>query len=132
MILRCGSTDIPESLQGWRKITGCNSVAIFILRNDGKKSDLPLKKASLVEYDGQTLTTYAAGLRDLTEEEQRVMDGWKKISSTEEFKERAINDAYTVRQRIIERSGTLKTQDSVILWVSTRNAVCGAILRLVR
>lgn len=95
MILRCGSTDIPESLQGWRKITGCNSVAIFILRNDGKKSDLPLKKASLVEYDGQTLTTYAAGLRDLTEEEQRVMDGWKKISSTEEFKERAINDAYT-------------------------------------
>ena len=95
MILRCGSTDIPEQLQGWRRIVDSNSVAIFVLRHDGRKSELPLKKASLVEYDGSTLTVFSAGLRDLTEQEKRVMDGWKRIASTDEYKERAINDAYT-------------------------------------
>ena len=84
MIVRCGSTDIPEQLSGWRKIIDSNSVAIFVLRHDGKKSELPLKKSSLVEYDGDSLTVYSAGLRDLTEQEQRVMDGWKQIASTEE------------------------------------------------
>ncbi len=95
MTIRCGSNNIPEQLQGWRKIVGSNSVAIFVLRNDGRKSELPLEKASLVEYDGSTLTVFNAGLRDLTEEEQRVVDGWRRIANTEEYKERAINDVYT-------------------------------------
>lgn len=95
MMVRCGSTDIPEWLSGWRKIVDSNSVAIFVLRNDGRKSELPLKKASLVEYHGDSLTVYNSGLRDLTEQEQRVMNGWKQIAGTDEYKERAKNDVYT-------------------------------------
>ncbi len=86
---------LPERLQGWRKLIDCNSVAVFFLNKDGKKSELRIGKASLVEYDGETLTIYYAGYRDLTENEQRVMDAWNKIASTDEYKERAHDDALT-------------------------------------
>ena len=49
----------------------------------------------LVEYDGEKLTVYYAGFRDLTVEEQRVIDGWKEKSITPEFKARAEMDALT-------------------------------------
>lgn len=95
MVLHCGSEDIPERLQGWRKLWGANSVAIFFLNRDGNPSELQLPKASLIEYDGETLTVYSAGYRDLTPAEQKVMDEWKAYSSTPEFTARAEADALT-------------------------------------
>lgn len=93
MLVRCGSEDIPERLQGWRKLWGANSVSIFFINRDGNPSELQLPKASLIEYDGQTLTVYYAGYRELTADEQRVMDGWKVKANTPEFRERAEYDA---------------------------------------
>lgn len=87
--------DLPERLQGWRRLIGSNSVAIFFRAPDGKKSELRLEKSSLIEYDGTSLTVYFAGYRDLNDEERRVMDEWNKIASTPEFKERAELDALT-------------------------------------
>lgn len=86
---------LPERLQGWRRIVDSNSVAIFFQNADGKKSELRLEKSSLVEYDGKSLTVYFAGYRDLNDVERKVMDGWKKIKSTPEFREREYSDAYT-------------------------------------
>ncbi len=86
---------LPERLQGWRRMVDSNSVAIFFRNADGRKSELRLEKSSLVEYDGNSLTVYFAGYRDLNDAEQRVMDGWKKIASTPEFREQAHIDAYT-------------------------------------
>lgn len=86
---------LPERLQGWRKLVDCNSVAVFFLNKDGKKSELRIGKASLVEYDGETLTVYNAGYRDLNADEQRVLDEWAKIAGTDEYKERAHIDAQT-------------------------------------
>lgn len=87
--------NLPMRLQGWRKLVDSNSVAIFFLTSDGKKSELRLDKASLVEYDGKTLTVFNAGYRDLTEEEQGVMNAWKEKSSTPQFKAQEEADALT-------------------------------------
>lgn len=96
MVIRCGSAaDIPERLQGWRKIQGANSKAIFFLRDDGKLSELRIEKSSLVEYDDYSLTTYRAGYRDLNDEEKKVMDDWKAYSGTPDFKAQAEADVYT-------------------------------------
>lgn len=72
-----------------------NSVAIFFQNADGKKSELRLEKSSLIEYDGNSLTVYFAGYRDLNAEERKVMDEWNRISGTPEFKERGRVDALT-------------------------------------
>ncbi|MCI9290285.1 MAG: hypothetical protein HFE32_00600 [Clostridia bacterium] len=85
--------NLPKRLQGWRKLIDSNSVAIYFLTSDGKKSELRLDKASLVDYDGQTLTIFNAGYRDLTEEEKYVMNVWKEKSSTSQFKAQEELDA---------------------------------------
>ena len=92
MVYRFGS-DIPEKLKGKRKVIGSNSVSISLLTTDGRKSELRLEKASLVEYDGEMLTIYGAGSRELNEKEQDIVNEWKKITSTKEYKEKAYNDA---------------------------------------
>ena len=94
MVYRYGD-EIPEKLKGKRKIIDANSVAIFFLNNDGRKSELHLESASLTEYDGDTLTIYIAGLRDLNEEEKKVMDEWKKITDTKEYRDQATTDLLT-------------------------------------
>ena len=86
---------LPERLQGWRRLVDSNSVAIFFQNADGKKSELRLEKSSLVEYDGNSLTVYFAGYRDLNAAERKVMDGWNKIASTPEYQERGRVDALT-------------------------------------
>lgn len=95
MIVRCGSTEIPEVLSGWRKMVDSNSVAVFVKANDGRKSELRLGKASLVEYDGETLTIYNAGYRDYTDEEKKVMQKWAIYSSRPQFKAQAEADVYS-------------------------------------
>lgn len=70
------------------------SKVIVLLRN-GRESDLRFDYASLVEYDGNILKLYNAGLRELNEQENRVMNEWKNISSTEEYKKMAEIDVYT-------------------------------------
>lgn len=73
MVYRYGN-DIPERLQGKRKGLGANSVAISIQRQDGQPSELRLPHASLIEYDGETLTIYQAGERELNETEQALLN----------------------------------------------------------
>lgn len=84
MTVRCGSNDIPERLQGKRQIIDANSVAIFFLTNDGKKSELRIDRASLLEYTEDTLTIYNEGFRDLNSDEKAIMNEWKEIANTPE------------------------------------------------
>jgi hypothetical protein len=69
-------------MQGIRKIIGSNSEGITFLLQDGRTSFLKIDGATLIEYDGETLTLYEAGLRDLTPAEKAVMDAWHKKAST--------------------------------------------------
>jgi hypothetical protein len=79
MILFHGKTDIPERLQGTRQIIDAYSSGIKFLDKDGKKSDLRIESANLIEYDGETLTVYAPGLRDLDANEKAVFDKWEQL-----------------------------------------------------
>jgi len=77
MIERFGSTDIPDKLKGKRQMVDANTVCVKFLNNDGKKSELRIDAASLIEYTDTELTTYLPGLRDLTSAEKDVMDSWE-------------------------------------------------------
>lgn len=92
MVVRCGTNDIPERLKGKRQIFDANSVAIFFKTHDGKKSELRIERASLLEYTEDTLTIYNEGFRDLNSDEKAIMNEWKEIANTPE----------SIRQREID------------------------------
>lgn len=68
---------------------------IKLRKKDGVESSLDLDYASLVEYDGEYLKVFSIGLRELTDLEKSVMEGWRKITDTDEYKEQAYRDAMT-------------------------------------
>lgn len=73
MIYRYGE-EIPERLRGVRKAIRANTVAVFFQNADGCESELSIKAASLIDYDGETLTVYEAGKRAMTEQETRIFN----------------------------------------------------------
>lgn len=72
MIYRYGK-EIPERLRGIRKATRANTVSIFFQNADGSESELHIRAASLIDYDGETLTIYEAGRREMTDQEQKIV-----------------------------------------------------------
>lgn len=61
----------------------------------GKGSWLPFSKATLMEYTSDSLKIYRAGFRALTEDEQKAMDEWKKITDTKEYQDQHTVDLLT-------------------------------------
>ena len=94
LIYRYGE-EIPERLSGWRKIVGSNSVAIFLLNNEGKQSELRIENASLIEFNDTILSIFEVGERELNEEELKLLQAWKEITDTEEYKKQGEIDALT-------------------------------------
>ena len=66
---------IPERLRGIRDVVSVNTVALNLRNSCGEESELRFSRASLMAYDGETLTVYAAGYRDVTPEERAVLTG---------------------------------------------------------
>ena len=81
MMERFGDTgeQIPERLRGKRPVTRSNSVGIFLRNVSGEESELRLDNAKLTEYTGDELVIYSAGYRDVTPQEQAVLDGANRI-----------------------------------------------------
>ena len=71
------------------------SRCVKLKKKDGSLSWLDLDYASLVEYDGDTLKVYSVGLRELNDTEKAVMNGWKKLSDNDEYREQAYRDMMT-------------------------------------
>ena len=86
MVERFGDPNIPEKLQGKRRMKKANTVSVTFENADGKESLLYLPAASLLEYDGKTLAVYQPGYREPTQEEKKTLDEWEKISSTDEYR----------------------------------------------
>ena len=112
MIERFGSAEIPEKLRGKRKVIDANSVGITFLNADGKKSELRIEAASLVEYTDKNIIIYNPGLRDLTLDEQAVFDRWEAEKERTNYKERVEIDAlsdgsstYWQEKAFFEREG---------------------------
>lgn len=83
LIFRQGTTDIPASLKGVRKMIDANSVGITFLNSNKKKSELRIDSASLIEYTDTHITLFNPALRDLTMEEQSVFDKWELMRDIE-------------------------------------------------
>lgn len=76
---RYGKTDFPETFKGVRNVVKTNSVEITLVNQDGVKSVMRYGRASLMEYDGDTLVLYNPGYRDLTAQEESILAEWRKI-----------------------------------------------------
>lgn len=87
---------VPDHLQGVRQCVyaGAKHITIRLLK-PGKVSRCDIPRASLVDYDGDTLKTYLPGLRAPTAAEQKVLDEWKAITETDAFKKRVDLDLRT-------------------------------------
>lgn len=96
--------DIPENLQGLRGVKRINSVSVYLQgRGSIIESELRLKRATLVEYDGKTLTVYQPALRDPNEQEQALLDQWDKIQD-EYMLKNPFGDPYWKRKAFFETS----------------------------
>lgn len=95
MVERYGKpgNEIPETIRGIRTVSRVNTVAIFLINDKGVESELRFGSAKLVEYDGETLTIYARGERNLTEQEQKILADWQKIED-DYYKQNPYGDAY--------------------------------------
>jgi hypothetical protein len=81
LLERYGETgeNLPPHCRGVRQVDKVNTVAITLITADGLKSELRFDSAKLVEYTGEFLTIYERGERDLTEQEQKILDEWQRI-----------------------------------------------------
>lgn len=95
LVIRQGTTDIPENLKGVRQIIGSNNVGITFLTKDNRKSELRIDCASLTEYTDTHITLYRPALRDLTKEEQAIMDKWELQRDREQEERDALTDGST-------------------------------------
>ena len=83
MVERYGKTGeaIPERCRGIRTVEKVNTVAILLKTADGQTSELRFDSAKLVEYDGENLTIFERGERDLTEQEKAILAEWERIQA---------------------------------------------------
>lgn len=88
-------TDIPARLAGRRDLVGARTNAIIFRGSDGQDSELMVQAASLIAYDEDTLTVYAAGFRELNEGERAVLQGWKQVTDSEDYQHRVEIDCLT-------------------------------------
>lgn len=95
MIIRQGTTDIPDMIKGKRQIIDANSVGITFLNNDKKKSELRIECSALLEYTDDHITIYDAGLRDLTVDEQAIFDKWESKRDKKQENIDALTDGST-------------------------------------
>lgn len=89
-------TDWLKLVSGeYRTVCKVQTNSVQLLASDGKKSWLDIPNASQIEYDGQMLKIYKAGVRGPNESEQKLLDEWKKITDTEAYKKQAEIDIMT-------------------------------------
>ena len=103
LVERFGSTNIIERLQGIRKISKVRTAAVVLVNQNGSESELRFDSAKLVDYDGESLTIYSPGKRELTDEEKSVLAEWKKIQEEYEQKN-PYSDTYWRKKAYFSKS----------------------------
>jgi len=82
LVERYGKTSdaIPPRCRGIRTVKRVNTVGIMLMTADGQESELRLNTgAKLIDYDGESLTIYDAGEREVTPEEQKCLNEARRI-----------------------------------------------------
>lgn len=97
LLERNGSADFPDRLKGVRKVTKANSVEITLVNQKGEGSCMRLGRASLMEYDGDSLVMYNPGYRDLTEQETAILAEGQRIRAEYEQRNPYGNAYWTMK-----------------------------------
>lgn len=105
LLERYGKTgdDIPARCRGIRTVKKVNTVEITLVNGDGQDSGLRFDSAKLVDYDGENLTVYAAGVRDLTEQERAILEDWQRTEQ-EYYRENPYGSCYWERKDYFKNS----------------------------
>lgn len=98
-----GSSDFREGLKGVCKVTEVNKLGFILVNQNGEESLLMFENNSLREYDGDTLTIYSSGCRDLLEPEKAMLAEWEEIQKNYK-KENPHANLYWKKLAFFERS----------------------------
>jgi len=81
VIERSGKTgdDIPPAFRGARQVISANGTGIKIRNPNGTVSSIRFLPAKLMEYKDLVLTIYEPGLRDVTPQEQSLLDECQRL-----------------------------------------------------
>lgn len=95
LLERYGETGeaIPERCRGVRSVQKVNTVGMTLMTADGKTSELRFGSAKTVAYDGESLTIYERGERDLTDQEKQILADWERVQA-EHLAQNPHSDAY--------------------------------------
>jgi hypothetical protein len=94
MVYRYGD-EIPDRLKGIRQLVGSKTKAILIRTNDNKVSQLDIDNTNLIDISDNALIIYNSGFRELTNQEQEIMNIWKKIANEPDNQKQAETDLLT-------------------------------------
>lgn len=103
LVERYGSTEIIDRLKGVRPVIKANSVGLILRNMDGQESHMDIKKASLMEYDGETLKVFTPGTRPLNSAEAATLE---KAEKARKDYEACYNgaDGYYIYKRTLKES----------------------------
>ena len=102
LVERYGSTEIIDRLKGVRPVIKANSVGLILRNADGQESHMDIKKASLMEYDGETLKIYAPGTRPLNASETATLEKANKARRDYEACYNGADGYYIYKRAIME------------------------------
>ncbi|MBE5919692.1 MAG: hypothetical protein E7272_07580 [Pseudobutyrivibrio ruminis] len=82
-------------LLGWRKVENFKTEYVELRCADGQLSRMDIPRAALVEVDGNLLSIYNPGIRELNESEKKVWDEWMEIENSDEYQKQLEYDCLT-------------------------------------
>lgn len=103
LVERYGSTEIIDRLKGVRKVLKANSAGLVLQNLNGEESRMDIKKATLMEYDGETLKIFNPGVRPLNSSEVATL---AKADKARRDYEACYNgaDGYYIYKRTLKES----------------------------
>lgn len=102
LVERYGSTEIIDRLKGVRPVIKANSVGLILRNMDGQESHMDIKKASLMEYDGETLKVYTPGTRPLNSAEINALEKAEKARKDYEACYNGADGYYVYKRALME------------------------------
>ena len=93
---------IPKRIRGARRVVKCTQSSLVL---QGKEeSRLDYLRASLLDYDGETLTIYTSGRRPLNGQEQRIVWEWQKLEADYKLSGKSDEAVYRLRKEYYRNS----------------------------
>lgn len=95
--------EIPKRLQGVRRVLWPRSYGLDLMSSCDTVSQLRIASAKLIDCDGNFLTIYKPAERQMTAEEQAILQEWKEMEE-EYYKHNPMGDSYWKKKAFFQNS----------------------------